>query len=487
MSGENPAAWRYAAATLGLALHEPTGAYQRGVAFAALARSKGPPATAAPSLDQWMSGRFHVAAARLDVEVLVLTQVVRSNDQHVPSHGTTTYVHILARIDPPLFVGLNLLAPRVMQPIFGPSTLVLTGDPFFDDWFTLKATLQPEAAQLLRRMAPPPTDVVDHLRALSASWTLAVSDTCVDVTMSYTDDPAQLAPAMSAACVAAVLLGARRGQLPRPPHHEAGCPPVHRQLLRLAGRPHRRRAVRRCLRRQSQGRAWRARALRGERSRTPGDGRSRSRQQRLHVRRRPARHPLAPDWGRAHLARRHAARECARAGPLVLSGCPRCLSLISGPWLGSGEGAKDGEAELADAPHSRAGGRAGPLLRRSADRRHLAAVEPAAVRRAVVDRDAGKLGLAERSPAGRAAPARAIGLRREGGMRGGLVRDRRHRVVTGSAKCLSRRVVRPDPAAHITGKDAVIGVGSPKRGATGGAGPYRSHVHGSDVIGDGGR
>lgn len=87
------AQWAETAAALGLATHLPAGAYEARATFKSLKRRLGAPAPR-PSLWSWMIGR------RAGREVLVCAQ----------THDVETRIatSIVARIDPPLFLGLDL-------------------------------------------------------------------------------------------------------------------------------------------------------------------------------------------------------------------------------------------------------------------------------------------------------------------------------------------------------------------------------------------
>lgn len=210
--------WRYAAATLGLRVYLPTESYDVDACFTRLERGRGRPAGTETAGRVWMVGRVEAASQR-GVDVIV---VPRSEATQSSTHASSTsYADIVARIDPPLFLGLELEAPRPMDPIFGPKFNELTGDPELDRASGITATKAPAAAQLLRRHAPPPNDLLDHLQALSAKARIVISDTAVHYRLPYEDDPAVLGPQIASVAALAASIGARRGRLPRDPAESA--------------------------------------------------------------------------------------------------------------------------------------------------------------------------------------------------------------------------------------------------------------------------
>ena len=86
-----PAKWGELAQALGLALHDPVGPYGAGLTFKGLKRVLGAPARAVTSAWQWMYGRHG------KVEVVV-----------APWLGQKA-ISLVARIDPPLFLGLHAM------------------------------------------------------------------------------------------------------------------------------------------------------------------------------------------------------------------------------------------------------------------------------------------------------------------------------------------------------------------------------------------
>lgn len=209
---------------------EPVSGAAPKACFDHLARAIGGPAPEGRAEARlWMNGRSHVAAVSRDVEVLVLpaTETTQSAGTSANPGGTQSehhYTHVFARIDPPLFVGLQLELQRPIE-IFGKMPSIATGDPRFDGSFLLNARAANLAVPMFRRVTAPPNDLVDHLFAIVRQGTVDVSDTYVHVKTSFTDEPAALAPRIASATALAAFLASRRAPLPRDAGEQAAIAP----------------------------------------------------------------------------------------------------------------------------------------------------------------------------------------------------------------------------------------------------------------------
>lgn len=197
---------------LGLQLVEPTGLYHHNDDYMQVMRAIGrPTAGDRRQRQRWLAGRSHVPPLQRDVEVVIL------QDAHTSGSGenqtTIVHTHVLARIDPPLFCGLDLQLERGWEP-FGRAASVNTGDPQFDNAFRLQATVQGQAVRLFQRHSPPPNDVVDHMLAIARLGHVNVCDSYVNVQMNEQLTPYKLAPAVAASTALAGLIAARRMALP---------------------------------------------------------------------------------------------------------------------------------------------------------------------------------------------------------------------------------------------------------------------------------
>ncbi len=204
--------WKYTAATLGLELYGTARDYSSGLSFDAIASVTEEPIESPDPRNTSMRGRWRVPAAGRAVDVVVLRQVVTLQK------NSYYYTRVIARIDRPLFVGLSMRSPRPMDPLFGEGNPV-SGVQELDGRFSFAAAYPAEAHAILRRAVTPPNDVVDHLLAASGGRfsEVELSDTTVEVRVSFTADPAAIAPMLDTAAALALLLSTKRPELPRNP------------------------------------------------------------------------------------------------------------------------------------------------------------------------------------------------------------------------------------------------------------------------------
>lgn len=203
--------WKYTAATLGLELYGKARDYSNGLSFDAIASVTEEPIESPDPRNTNMRGRWRVAAAGRTLDVLVMRQVV-SLEKH-----SYYYTRVVARIERPLFVGLSMRSPRLMDPLFGEGNPV-SGVQELDGRFSFAAAYPAEAHGILRRVVASPNDVVDHLLAASGRFSeVLLTDTTVELQTAFTADPAAIAPLLDSATALAVLLSGRRPELPRNP------------------------------------------------------------------------------------------------------------------------------------------------------------------------------------------------------------------------------------------------------------------------------
>lgn len=173
------ARWAETAAALGLGVFLPVGAYDARATFKSLKRMLGTPAPR-PSVWSWMYGK------RPKVEVLVCAQI------HEPDGHVVT--SIVARVDPPLFLGLDLWR---MQ----------TG------MFEGRSWVPERTSQLLAR-APTPLAALAALPAVIGS--IAITDSTVAIqSPRMVSDVTELGWALDTASAAAAGLADARRTLPK--------------------------------------------------------------------------------------------------------------------------------------------------------------------------------------------------------------------------------------------------------------------------------
>lgn len=213
-------AFARAAGALGLFLHEQAEAYAADACFERLVRAAGPRVPGPSGNGRlWMAGRTPVAPMQRDVEVIVLCNTITSQSMSTEanpggSSTSTDYTHVVAHIDPPLFLGLHVVGPRPIE--FGATSFnVLSNEVPVNTTFGIRASMPGPASQLVSRQAPAPNDLVDHLVAIRRWGVVRISDSAVDVQCPYTADVAELAPRVASAAALAAYLASRRGPLGR--------------------------------------------------------------------------------------------------------------------------------------------------------------------------------------------------------------------------------------------------------------------------------
>ena len=170
--------WTEAARRLGFVLYDAAAAgigFHDGASFSHLKRAMGGPARAPFTSAHWMYGTRQVFAAGPrpphTVEVLVLVEVVSAGS------STTTYTYALARIDPPLVVGM-----RLGQTSWLARTLVHApnpfGDPAIDERVRLDARDAHRAMLLLASRGGPAPNIVGRLAAITDA-SISVCDSSV--------------------------------------------------------------------------------------------------------------------------------------------------------------------------------------------------------------------------------------------------------------------------------------------------------------------
>jgi len=147
--------WNAGAASLGLTLMEPIATFERGASFSRLKRAMGGPALPPPRFQQWMYGK------RNGVEVIVLMHHVTDGIE------STSWTHAIARIDPPLFAGMQI--GRRMSAYVPP-----IGEPRFDAMCHLTALAPACVAPIFR------DDALHDALGRLFGWHAEVTDGTVD-------------------------------------------------------------------------------------------------------------------------------------------------------------------------------------------------------------------------------------------------------------------------------------------------------------------
>lgn len=206
--GPDPPEWHVLAHRLGLVPWRRTAGFGHGASFKQVKRSLGVPADPnAASFTDYLHGTFNGA------EVVVYTYDVGSGSSQ------TTYTGFLARVDPPLFMGLGARKRGFADKLFGKPTILL-GPPPLDE---IQATAF-EEARLRTLFAPHHPEGAASLDAIVRllGYELAVSDSVVALAESGTlVDPARVAWYLRMATDLAQRLARRGREMPRGPAERA--------------------------------------------------------------------------------------------------------------------------------------------------------------------------------------------------------------------------------------------------------------------------
>lgn len=198
----SPHAWANLARALGLTPYEPTAGYGPGVGFRQVLRSLGAVGKE-PSLKHWLHGRRH------GVEVVVLNYETGSGS------NSTTWTGAIARVDPPLFLGLNVSRQGFLANIFGVSDVRL-GDAALDEELYVLGFEPPRVATFLRPDLPHVRDLLVRMVGILRQQELCVSDSAVLVSQTGSHaEPERLGRMLDAAVWFAQALAARRAEVPR--------------------------------------------------------------------------------------------------------------------------------------------------------------------------------------------------------------------------------------------------------------------------------
>jgi hypothetical protein len=201
--------WNVGAASLGLALHEPMGPYEQGASFARLKRALGAVAPPPPRFHQWMYGKRRATIGTGDAEVEVIAVLANVTD----GVDTKSFVHAVARIDPPLMTGLALTRR------FGPYPAPI-GEPRLDHSCAVQALAPSYLVPLFRQDIPEATQLLDAIDRLSP-WGFQIGDSTVDVFARHAGPPPlDLGARIEAAVAVAALIGKLRARVPPLPGEE---------------------------------------------------------------------------------------------------------------------------------------------------------------------------------------------------------------------------------------------------------------------------
>ena len=200
--------WRALGASFGLVPYRPTASYDSCPHFRQLKRALGVPAQDhAPSFDDWFTGRWN------GVEVMLLAHTVQAGS------NTQNYTISTARIDPPLFLGLNITAKPVFE-LFAPRPPVVTGNAFVDEKLRIAGY---DHARVIRFLALDTADGFGFIQHVAANKNdLCISDSRATHSVAgYELDRTKVRHGLDLATHVASVLAKRRSTFPSSPAEEA--------------------------------------------------------------------------------------------------------------------------------------------------------------------------------------------------------------------------------------------------------------------------
>ena len=196
----DPQTWMALGRHLGLTPYHPTAGFTFGASFRQLKRSLGAPAYAPPQWKYWLCGQ------RRNLEVIVLLYTTGSG-----SH-TTHWTGAVARIDPPLFLGLDVKRQGWLQLIPVPD--VILGHPLADQAFLFSGFDPARIRQLFSPSDPQGMELLNRMCALPKAHSLLISDSVVAISVTGTvTDPSAVLGMLDPAIDLADMLARRRRQM----------------------------------------------------------------------------------------------------------------------------------------------------------------------------------------------------------------------------------------------------------------------------------
>lgn len=214
--------WATAAGAFGFVLHDAAAAgigFHSGASFSHLKRAMGGPARPPFGSQHWMYGMRQVGSTGgrppRAVEVLVLVNVVSAGS------SSTTYTHTIARIDPPLLLGVSIRQTNWFERKLSPTPHPF-GDPHLDELIRLEAREVPRAMTLFASRGGPAPGLATRL-GLVQNAAFLVSDGSVDVHSSdgVVTDVDTLGRRIDFAAVLAAEIAEQSAWLPPDPMHAA--------------------------------------------------------------------------------------------------------------------------------------------------------------------------------------------------------------------------------------------------------------------------
>jgi len=201
-------AWGDLGQALGLRPFTVTTPYRRGSGFRRLVRSLGLPVTWEADSSHAFHGRYH------ECEVVLLQYEVESVD------ASDTRTAVIARVDPPLFLGLTVEKREFLDGVVG-GIEVSVGDVEVHRKLHIQGFERELITELFSSRDPICMRVITHLAALSSPMNPYVGDSLVELAKEGVHTNVdEVRGMLDAATDLAIWLAQRRGQLPPSPTQE---------------------------------------------------------------------------------------------------------------------------------------------------------------------------------------------------------------------------------------------------------------------------
>ena len=200
-----PEKWAALARTLGFSPYRPHRGYDEAMCFRRMERVRGLVAThETPSFQHWLWGVHHGTAT-----VLIQYETGGGSSQ-------TAWTAAIARIDPPLNLGLEVSSENFFNRLFGGRDIAV-GDAAADRQLRIHSLDAERTAALLSPADDAGRDLLGHMTSIVGGYTAYVGDSFVRVARSGVHpDPPEALALLDAAVALAARLCARNASMPPP-------------------------------------------------------------------------------------------------------------------------------------------------------------------------------------------------------------------------------------------------------------------------------
>lgn len=199
----SPTNWRDLAVALGFTPFQPSETYAQTFCYRRMERVRGMPATSsAPSYSQWLWGKWR------GVDAVVLQYDTGSGS------NSTTWTAAIVRIDPPLWLGLDITPENIFSRVFG-SDDISVGHSSYDNALKINASDHARASMLLSPADAHGQQMLNKMVDIFRAYVGRVSDSYVEVKQAGIHTvPGQVAAMLDSAAELAGWLRWRQSTLP---------------------------------------------------------------------------------------------------------------------------------------------------------------------------------------------------------------------------------------------------------------------------------